>query len=179
MTGDVLVLRYATALIELSEEEKVQAEIGSQLSDFASACGQGDLMKVLLDPSCSQTDKAAILGDVAAKLKLSDLFKNFLMVLLENKRLGLIAAINEAFQALFDEKAGRVKAEVVLPYEPDKAESEEIRIGLEKATGKDVVMDVTVDPELIGGVVAKVGSLVYDGSVRTQLENIKNNIMRG
>lgn len=179
MTGDVLVLRYATALIELSEEEKVQAEIDSQLADFASACGQGDLGKVLVDPSCSQADKAAIIDAVAAKLKLSDLFKNFVMVLLENKRLGLIADINEAFQALFDERAGRVKAEVILPYEPDKAESEEIRIGLEKATGKDVVMDVTVDPELIGGVVAKVGSLVYDGSVRTQLENIKNNIMRG
>jgi F-type H+-transporting ATPase subunit delta len=91
----------------------------------------------------------------------------------------LVAAINEAFQDLFDEKAGRVKAEVILPYEPDKAESEGIRKGLEKATGKSVVMDVTVDPELIGGVVAKVGSLVYDGSVRTQLENIKTNIMRG
>ena len=179
MTGDVLVLRYATALIELSEEEKIQAEVGSQLADFAGACGDGELRKVLLDPSCSHADKAAILGDVAGKLKLSDLLKNFVMVLLENKRLALVAAINEAFQALFDEKAGRVKAEVVLPFEPDKAESEEIRKGLERATGKDVVMDVTVDPELIGGVVAKVGSLVYDGSVRTQLENIKNNIMRG
>ena len=179
MTGDVLVLRYASALIELSEEEKVQAEVGSQLADFAGAFEEGDLRKVLLDPSCSHEDKAVILGEVAGRLKLSDLLRNFVMVLLENKRLALVAGINEAFQDLFDERAGRVKAQVILPYEPDKAESEGIRKGLEKATGKSVVMDVTVDPELIGGVVAKVGSLVYDGSVRTQLENIKTNIMRG
>ena len=179
MTGDILVLRYATALIGLSEEEKVQDEVGAQLATFAAACGEGELRKVLLDPSCSHADKAAILADVAGRLKLSGLLKNFVMVLLENKRLDLIAAINGAYQQLFDEKAGRVKAEVSLPYEPDKTESEEIRKGLEKATGKKVVMDVTVDPGLIGGVVAKVGSLVYDGSVRTQLENIKNNIMRG
>ena len=67
----------------------------------------------------------------------------------------------------------------MIPFEPAKADEEEIRKGLEKATGKKVIMDIKVDPELIGGVVARVGSIVYDGSIRTQLNNIKNNIMKG
>jgi F-type H+-transporting ATPase subunit delta len=80
---------------------------------------------------------------------------------------------------ILDEKVGRVRAEVVLPSEVGKGEIKEIKKGLEKATGKEVVLDVSIDPALLGGVVARVGSIVYDGSIRTQLENIKNNIMRG
>ncbi len=75
--------------------------------------------------------------------------------------------------------SGRVKTELILPFEPTKAEENEIKKGLEKSTGKKVVINVKVDPDLIGGVIARVGSTIYDGSIRTQLENIKNNIMRG
>ena len=179
MTGDVLAIRYASALIEIAEEDKSQDKVGSQLADFTKACENSELKKILLDPSCSVEDKTAVVAQIADKLKLDVTLRNFAMVLVENKRIGSIAAINDAFQALYDERAGRVKAEVFIPFEAGKNEEDEIRKGLEKATGKQVVMDVKIDPDLIGGVVARVGGIIYDGSIRTQLENIKNNIMRG
>lgn len=179
MTGDVLSIRYATALIELAVEEKAQEEIGQELDRFAEACEGSDLKKVLLDPSCDLETKLAIVDDVAAKLKIKGTLKNFARLLVEKKRIGLVRSINESYQLLCDEAAGRVKTEVTVPFEPAKGEEDEIRKGLEKATGKKVVMDITVDPELIGGVVARVGSVIYDGSIRTQLNNIKNNMMKG
>lgn len=179
MTGDVLSIRYATALIELAKEEKVHEEVGQELARFADACEGSDLKKVLLDPSCDLDSKLSIVDDISGKLKIKGTLKNFARLLVEKKRIGLVASVNESYQFLCDEAAGRVQAQVTIPFEPAKADEEEIRKGLEKATGKKVIMDIKVDPELIGGVVARVGSIIYDGSIRTQLNNIKNNIMKG
>ena len=179
MTGDVLSIRYATALIELAAEEKIQEEVGRDLARLVAVCEGSDLGKVLLDPSCDLDIKLSIVDDMAEKLKIRGVLKNFVRLLVEKKRTAILKSINESYQFLCDEAAGRVKTEVTLSFDPAKADEEEIRKGLEKATGKKVIMDIKVDPELIGGVVARVGSVIYDGSIRTQLNNIKNNIMKG
>lgn len=175
----MLSIRYATALIELAAEEKTQDEIGQELGRLADACEDAGLKKILIDPSCDLNTKLAVVDGVADKLKIKKTLKNFARLLVERKRIGLLKSINESYQFLSDEAAGRVKTEVTLSFEPAESDKENIRKGLEKATGKKVVMDIKVDPELIGGVVARVGSIVYDGSIRTQLNNIKNNIMKG
>lgn len=179
MTGNVLARRYAGALIDLCLEGEVHEEVGEQLGRFGEVFEGTDLKKIFLDPSCTVGDKLAILDKVADGLKLEKILRNFLKLLIENKRMGEFRDIRETFGLLLDERVGRVGAEVVLSYEPEKGEVEDIRKGLEKATGKAVVMDVRVDPELIGGVVARVGSIVYDGSLSRQLENIKNTITKG
>ncbi|MDH3972866.1 MAG: ATP synthase F1 subunit delta [Deltaproteobacteria bacterium] len=179
MTGDVLSIRYATALIELAAEEKAREEVGRELARFSDICEGSDLEKVLLDPSCDLDTKLAIVDDVAGKLKVKGTLKNFVRLLVDKKRISLLKSINESYQLLCDEAAGRVKTEVTIPFKPAGSDEEEIRKGLEKATGKKVIMDISVDPELIGGVVARVGSVIYDGSIRTQLNNIKNNMMKG
>lgn len=179
MTGDVLARRYAAALIELTAEDGIVEEAGAQLQDFTAMFENSDLKKVLLDPSCNIDDKAAVINEVAKKIDLGKTLKNFIMLLVEKKRIDHLKSINEAYQFLCDQKASRIKAQVTLPYEPAKEEVEEIRKGIEKSTGKKVIMDVKVDPDILGGVAAKVGSTIYDGSLRTQLENIKNTIVRG
>lgn len=175
----MLAKRYASALIDLAIEDKTQDEVSGQLAAFASIFEASGLSKALQDPQLGADEKKALLEEVAGKLKLDALVKNFLLVLLKNKRVSEISPINDLFQVLLDERSGRVKAEVTLPGEVDKKEIEDLRKGLEASTGKKVTVHVTVDPSMIGGVVTRVGSIVYDGSIRTQLENIKNSIMRG
>lgn len=179
MTGEVLARRYAGALVDLAFEEKAHDVIRTQLNAFAGVAVESGVIEALLDPSLGLDEKLALVDEVAGQLKFEKILANFVKLLVEKKRIGDIVAINEVFQMILDEKVGRIKAEVILPSEADKGEIEEIKKGLEKATGKEVVLDVSIDPALLGGVVARVGSIIYDGSIRTQLENIKNNIMRG
>ena len=179
MTGDVLAGRYADALLDLTLEEKIHEQVRAELETFTTLFEERDLNRALVNPSLSLEDKLALLDEFGGKLKLNKLLNNFLKLLVERKRIGALKSINEAFQQKFDDKVGRIRAEITLPKEASKAEVEEIQKGLEKSTGKDIVMDVKVDPSLIGGVVARVGSVIYDGSLRTQIGNIKKNIMRG
>ena len=81
MTGDVLAIRYATALLDLSGEEKNQEEVGIQLAALADACESSDLMKVLLDPSCSIDDKLKIVESISKKLKLNKTLEKFSKVI--------------------------------------------------------------------------------------------------
>jgi F-type H+-transporting ATPase subunit delta len=179
LTGEVLARRYAGALADLAFEEKAHDAVRTQLNAFAGIAVESGIVAALLDPSLGLDEKIALVDEVAGTLKFEKILANFVKLLVEKKRIGDIVAINEVFQMILDEKVGRVRAEVVLPSAAGKDEIEEIKKGLEKATGKEVVLDVSIDPALLGGVVARVGSIVYDGSIRTQLENIKNNIMRG
>lgn len=179
MTGEVLARRYAGALVDLAFEEKAHDAVRAQLNALAGVAVESGLIAALLDPSLGLDDKLALVDEIAGKFKFEKTLANFVKLLVEKKRIGDIVAINEVFQMILDEKVGRVRAEVILPSTAGKDEIEEIKKGLEKATGKEVVLDVSIDPALLGGVVARVGSIVYDGSIRTQLENIKNNIMRG
>lgn len=179
MTGDVLASRYADALLELVLEEKTHEQVRDELERFSTLIEDSELKRSLVNPSLNLDDKLALLDEFGKKLKLNKTLNNFLKILVEKKRIGALKLINEAFQRHFDAKVGRIRAEIILPKEASKVEVEEIQKGLEKSTGKDIVMDVTVDPSLLGGVVARVGSVIYDGSLRTQIGNIKKNIMRG
>lgn len=179
MTGEVLARRYAGALVDLAFEEKAHDAVRDQLNAFAGVAVESGVMAALVDPSLGLDEKLALIDEIAGSLKFEKVLASFVKLLVEKKRIGDIVAINEVFQMILDEKVGRVRAEVILPSEADKGEIEEIKKGLEKVTGKEVALDVSIDSALLGGVVARVGSIVYDGSIRTQLENIKNNIMRG
>jgi len=179
LTGGVLAGRYAEALIDIALEEKAEEKIKGELTGFLEIFEGSDLKKVFLDPSCTLEDKLGILGEIGAKLGLSGTLTNFLSLLMENKRMGQLKDINDAFQDILDAKLGRVRADVSLPLEPAASEVEGIRKALEKSTGKKVVMDISVDPNILGGVVAKVGSTIYDGSLKTQINNLKKSIMRG
>jgi len=109
-------------------------------------------------------------ADVASRLKLSPIARNFLFVLIDHRRITQLGAILAGFELIVDERLGFARAEVTAPAELSDAQRGAITAQLEQVTGKRMRTHFSVDPALIGGVVARIGSTVYDGSVRGQLQ---------
>ena len=104
---------------------------------------------------------------------------NFLRVLLQNGRIGDLSEVNNRFTSILEERSGTVSAEVISARELPVAEREEFKINLEKLTGKNVKIAYSIDESIIGGAVTRIGSTVYDGSVKTKLENLKEQLVNG
>ena len=131
-----------------------------------------DLRNALETPAVSLSRKRAVIDRIAAELELPRMVRNFLLILSDKRRMGALNQIIEAFDILLDERLGFVRADVRSAQEIDDAQRTAIAERLSRVTGKQVRTHFTVDPELIGGVVARVGSTVYDGSVRGQLAQL-------
>lgn len=169
--------RYARALFDLAQEQgKVEAwaESLSTLQDVVE--GSEELKDVLVNPVYVKEQRRAIASRLAAALQLDEAPANLLSLLADRNRLGELAGIVDAFGRMADEKLGRVRAHVTsaVPLEPSAAERLSARLA--QASRATVILDHTVDPELIGGVVAQVGNYVFDGSIRTQLEDLRRSL---
>ena len=103
----------------------------------------------------------------------------FLLLLFEKGRIGFLASINEFYQALADELKGVARASLTSATELGDETIEKIRAALSKRTGRDIILEVEQDPGLIGGIVTRIGDLVLDGSIKTQLLNLKESLKRG
>ena len=141
--------------------------------------GNKELNSVFGNPSIQLTQKENILNELIARMKPSNATANFLRVLLQNGRLMNIGAIAERFKAELAERSGNVSAKVTTARPLSDAQSNDLKANLEQLTGKKVKLDLNIDTELLGGVVAQVGSTIYDNSVRTQLENLRKQIING
>ena len=178
MSVETIARRYATALADVvlktGEAETVKGELRTWEQLIAGSAG---LEKAFGNPSIARTKKEGVLEGLLAKVKPSATTANFLRVLLRNGRLTAIGAILERFDSVLEERSGVVSAEVASARELADAQRKELKSNLEKLTGKQVKLEFAVDPDLIGGVVTRIGSTVYDGSVRTQLENLKEELI--
>lgn len=148
------------------EVQKMLHAFGDLLRESA------DLRNALESPAVSLSRKRAVIDRFASQLALPRMVRNFLMILSDKRRMGALNEIIEAFDILLDERLGFVRADVRSAHEVDAAQRTAIAERLSRVTGKQVRTHFTVDPELIGGVVARVGSKVYDGSVRGQLAQL-------
>ena len=117
--------------------------------------------------------KRAVLGELAARLELEPLTKNFLNVVIHHDRMNLLGEIAASFRMLLDERFGVTVAEVTAARTLEEGEKEELARALSARTGKQVRMTFSLDPTLIGGLLARIGSTIYDGSVRGQLERLR------
>lgn len=180
MSVETIARRYGTALADVvlktGETDIVKSELKTWEEMMAS---NADLMSAFQNPSIAHLDKEKVLESLIARTKPSRTTSNFLRVLLRNNRLTELAAINDKFAAVLEERAGRVVAEVLSARELSEDHKRELRSNLEKLTGKHVQLNFGIDPSIIGGVVTRVGSTVYDGSVRTQLENLREQLVNG
>jgi F-type H+-transporting ATPase subunit delta len=166
--------RYAKALFDLAVEAgKVEAWSESLLSLKRAIEASEELRDILVNPVYSKEQRRAIGGKLAAALHLDPEPANFLYLLGDRNRLAYLAAIVDTFGALADEKLGRVRARVTSAVPLDGVSAQGIADKLARATSAKVILDRAVDPALIGGVVAQVGSLTFDGSIRTQLEALR------
>jgi F-type H+-transporting ATPase subunit delta len=174
MSVQTVARRYATALadvvLEHGEAREVQEELAIWERLFQS---NENLREVLRNPTVALDQKRAVLNQLIERTKPRPTTVNFLKVLLQNHRLTELAEINRKFAELLDERAGMIAATVTTARAVPDAAQKNLHERLLSLTGKKVRIDFETDPELIGGLVARIGSTVYDGSVRNQLQEIK------
>lgn len=173
-------LRYARALVDtiagpgatvaVRDPETVTA----QLEAFHSLLQENAELRVLFStPAIAAAKKRAVLGELAARLELEPLTRNFLNVIVHHDRMNLLGEIAASFRMLLDERLGVTVAEVTAARTLEEGEKEELARALSARTGKQVRMTFSLDPTLIGGLMARIGSTIYDGSVRGQLERLR------
>ncbi|HSK70367.1 MAG TPA: ATP synthase F1 subunit delta [Pyrinomonadaceae bacterium] len=180
MSMETVARRYASALADVVLKTGETQTVLTELKTWESMFGDGsNLFQVFGNPSIAHLSKEKVLENLIERAKPNRTTANFLRVLLRNNRLTELSEINERFISVLDERSGLISAEVTSARPLGEAEKAEIRASLEKLTRKKVNLNYKIDEKIIGGVVTRVGSTVYDGSVKTQLENLREELVNG
>ena len=167
--------RYATALFELALEANALDAVKADLEAFdALIARSADLARLVRSPVFSSEEQVRALGAVLELAGLRGLCAQFLLTVASNRRLFAVRDIIKAYRALVARHRGEVAAQVTLAQAPSERHLAAIKDALNAVTGKDVVIDVKLDPALIGGLVVKLGSRMVDSSLRTKLNLIKH-----
>jgi F-type H+-transporting ATPase subunit delta len=170
--------RYAKALLEVLYPGGAEQGI-EQLESFSRLLSSETQMRQLFEnPTIAADRRKDVFKAIADSLSYDKLVHNFLDLLIERNRLDLLGEIITAYRKLLDEKLGLVRAHVTSAAPLDSQQQRELAARLERVTGKQVRMDVAVDSSLIGGVIAQVGSTIYDGSIRQQLQTFKRRLIQ-
>ena len=173
MTHSALASRYASALVDVATDPKSPVDPHQLLVELRGfeevLAGSAELRNALATPSVPPARKRAVVGAIGAKLGLSRIARNFLFVLSDHRRMAMLSEVLEAFDLLSDQRLGFIRAEVSSARDLEAPQREAVSNGLHQLTGKKVRMRYAVDRGLLGGLVARIGSTVYDGSVRGQL----------
>lgn len=180
MRSSAIARRYAKALILIGRQDGRTEKYREELQGFVDLLdAQPEFESVVSNPLLNMDKRKQVLTAVVDRLDISPVMKSFIALLFKKKRFGYLRAINEHYNKLADEVKGIVRAELVSATELSPESFEQIRASLSKLTGKQVVVEARQDPELIGGVVTRIGDLVLDGSIRTQLKNMRESLKRG
>jgi F-type H+-transporting ATPase subunit delta len=167
-------------LVQIGAEEGAVERYNEELTRSNAVIeGNGELLAILSNPAYAIEAKREILKDVIGKLGLSPIVSNFLQLLLDRGRLEFLSEIAESYGVFADELSGIVRPVLTSAFPLENARIEEMKAALAKVSGKQVQLQVQVDPSLIGGIVATIGDKVFDGSVKTQLERIKDTLQKG
>jgi F-type H+-transporting ATPase subunit delta len=173
--------RYAHALVDsvLESDKNLEAAM-KELDLFARLIGESfDLKNALMNPTFTAEERMRVMNAVMKKLELSPRMQRFLMLLVERDHVREIQDVAESFRRLADERRGRVRAEVVSAAQLSPDAIDRLRRALERQTGKTIELEIKVDPALLGGLRAKVGSVIYDGSIRAELDRLRTSLTSG
>jgi len=178
MPASTAAARYAKALFGLAREERRVAEVRAEVERLGDLFAEhDDLRQALLTPLHPAAQRKAVLRAVGELISLSPLVTRFCAYLIDRRRLVDYAGIRSEFGRLADEDAGLLTAEVVSASPLDDRRRDRLRRALSERTGREVRIEASVDPSLVGGAIAKVGDLVFDGSIRTQLEQLRETLL--
>ena len=167
--------RYATALFELARDEKSIDAVKADLDKFDTMLADSaDLKRLVRSPVFSSEIQAKALSAVLDKAGISGISANFLKVLTVNRRLFAVDQVIRAFRALVAKFKGEATADVTVAESLNDKNLDALKTALKSVTGKDVALNVKVDPSIIGGLVVKLGSRMVDSSLRTKLNSIKH-----
>jgi len=176
----MIARRYAKALVNLAENEKDLDNTGKHLNSITEVYKENlELRQVLSDTKVSSGIKLEILKDVLSKIKVSKLVDTFSRFLLAKRRIDFLPDIERAFNLLLQEKLGRIEANVTTASELPKDTVKKLVDAISSYSGKEIEVNVTIDPSIIGGIVTRIGSTVIDGSIQTYLNQIRQSIIRG
>lgn len=172
--SEAMARRYAKALLSIGEEERRLDALTREVRSLGDAvASSAELRSLLASPVIPQEGRRAVMEQIAARLGLSPSVRSAALLLTDRRRGAALPEVAAALEALVDERAGKVKAEVSSAAPLSDAQALQVQSALERITGRKIALSRKVDPALIGGVVARVGDRVFDGSVRTRLEQLR------
>jgi len=166
--------RYATALFELADEQNALDAVAGDLGAIAGMLNEsGDLVRLVRSPIFSADEQTRAFGAVLDKAGTSTLVKNFVGLIIRNRRLFALPDMISGYNAILARKRGEMMADVTSAHPLSGAQLDSLKASLKTATGKDVRVDTRVDASLLGGLVVKVGSRMIDSSLKTKLNSLQ------
>lgn len=180
MSVETVARRYAVALADVVTKTNETTSVQTELKIWEEMIiSNSQLLDAFSNPSIAHDSKEKVLENLIEKTKPTKTTANFLRVLLRNSRLTEIREINERFVSVLEERSGAIAAQITSARPLSDAQKAELQINLNKLTGKNVSPNFEIDETIIGGIITRVGSTVYDGSVKTKLENLKYQLVNG
>jgi F-type H+-transporting ATPase subunit delta len=165
---------YAAALADVALAEGRPEQIRGELNDFLRMMGESaDLRNFLASPAVPASPKHAVIAKLIERMGASQAVRNFLYLVVDHGRVGLLGAIGEAFAKELNARLGILDAEIASARDLADEEKNELIGALERRTGKRIVPSYRIERELIGGVRVRIGSVVLDGSVRSSLDRMR------
>ena len=167
-------LQYATALADIALEQGAAEPVKKQLADFGAAYAESaELRNVLSSPAVERATKHSVIEKLTARMGASRIVRNFLFVVTDNQRTHLLPEILETFDLVIHERLGMAEAEITSAAELTTAQKSSLQQTLERLTGRKIQAKYALDPGLLGGAVVRIGDTIYDGSVKTRLNQMR------
>lgn len=180
MIGGSLARRYARALLDIGQEEKQLRRILTEVEGFEGMLAStAEIREMLFAAHLNRRDKAEWLDAAVAKLGFLPTTRNFLLLLVDKERMEVLPQILVELRIMVEELEGIERVEVTSPAGLSAAQRDQLSAAIAAKTGKKIELEEKIDPAVLGGMVVKVGSTVYDGSVRTQIHQIRENLQKG
>jgi F-type H+-transporting ATPase subunit delta len=176
VTSSKVATRYARALLELAAEQGQLENWGAELQRLARIVGSPELLPQLTSPQLADQARLEAMTLVGERLDLSFPVRSFALVVARHGRIVDLPAISDAYQGLLDQRLGRARAELIFAMQPSEAQVEAVKAALAQRTGKQIIATVSVDPELLGGVVAEVEGRTYDASLATAMRLLERQL---
>lgn len=182
MTGNIVARRYARALFALGMKSGL-SELEKFGNDLAALAGTLDaapaLVRIFRNPVITADEKRKVIANILEKIKVCAPVRNFCLLLADRERLAFIQDIQAYYSLLLDAEKGVIRGELVTAVKLTNAKRDQVRTQLEAQAGRKLELGFSVDKNILGGVVLKVGDRILDASLRAQLGILKDNIKRG
>lgn len=177
MNSSGIARRYAKALFDLAVEEGRFEEIGQELASVSAAFkADPNLIAALRSPSTTREERLAVASALADAVRARPILANTLKLLADRARLAELSDVERVYRELADDRSGRLRAKVVSAIPLSDEAAARLGMALSKATRRNVVVERSVDANILGGVIAQVGSEVFDGSIRNQISQLKQQL---
>lgn len=178
MSVSIVARRYAQALLELGSEQGSLDKIVEEMTSAANAWeASADFRNAIENPLVAHEAKKAVVGDVSDRIGASPVTRNTLLLLVDRRRMKTLPYLARTLRELADARKGVIRAEVTTAALLSDEYYAKLQAKLEKMTGQKVVVDKRTDPEIIGGVIARIGDRIFDGSLRTRLQTLRSALL--